>query len=227
MPSVSGRLLIAALAATAAWWSWREAGRADATAEAWRELAALEASLTAPPAPSTLTRWLPAAWRPQDPAPRLAAIHDYWQRRYDDLVRSRGGDPDPDVLFTAANASYRAARGAGGVGAAAAARLDAVLEGYAAVLKAVPGHADAAWNYEFVVRARDAVARARPPARGRPAPVVAGVGDPPAALSVHGVPGTAPPEVKAEDFETIAPMDFGDREAQPEPTPGTTIKRKG
>jgi hypothetical protein len=53
------------------------------------------------------------------------------------------------------------------------------------------------------------------------------VADPPPALSVHGLPGAPPPEVKAEEFETIAPMDFGDREAQPEPTPGTTIKRKG
>ena len=67
----------------------------------------------------------------------------------------------------------------------------------------------------------------RPAARGRPAPETPGLANPSPALSVHGVPGAPPPEVKAEEFETIAPMDFGDREAQPEPTPGTTIKRKG
>ena len=60
--------------------------------------------------------------------------------------------------------------------------------------------------------------RARRPARrGRPAPDDARRGaDPSPALSVHGVPGAPPPDVKAEEFETIAPMDFGDREAQPE-----------
>ena len=44
---------------------------------------------------------------------------------------------------------------------------------------------------------------------------------------MHGVAGAPPPDVKAEEFETIAPMDFGDREAQHEATPGATIKRKG
>ena len=181
----------------------------------------------APPPPSAASTWLPAAWRADDSGPRIVATHDYWQRRYDDLVRSRGGDPDPEVMFTAANAAYRLARQGGGVGAEAAARLDPVLEAYDAVLKAAPGHADAAWNYEFVSRARDVIARTRPPARGRPAPDTPGVADPPPALSVHGIPGAPPPDVKAEEFETIAPMDFGDREAQPEPTPGTTLKRKG
>jgi hypothetical protein len=180
-----------------------------------------------PPPPPSGSAWLPAAWRPDDAAPRLVATHDYWQRRFADLVRTRGGDPDPDVLFTAANAAYRMARQPGGVGTEAAARFDPVLEAYEAVLKAAPGHADAAWNYEFVSRARDVIARTRPAPRGRPAPETPGVADPPPALSVHGIPGGPPPEAKAEEFETIAPMDFGDREAQPEPTPGTTIKRKG
>jgi hypothetical protein len=33
--------------------------------------------------------------------------------------------------------------------------------------------------------------------------------------------------VKTDEFDTIAPLDYGDREAQPEATPGSTIKRKG
>jgi hypothetical protein len=227
MTSVMGRVVMAIVLALAGLWSWREAARADATADAWRGLAALEAGVTAPPAPSVLGRWLPAAWRGDDPAARLQATHDYWQRRYDDLVRTRGGDPDPAVRLLAANAAYRLARRGGGVGTEAAARLDPVIEAYDALLKADPANADAAWNYEFVARARDAIARTRPVPRGRPAPETPGVEDPSPARSVHGMPGAPPPDVKAEDFETIAPMDFGDREAQPEPTPGTTIKRKG
>jgi len=227
MTTVMGRVVLALLLAGAGLWTWREAARTDATAEAWRAMAALEAGVSPPPAPSAWQRWLPASWRGDDPGPRLQATHDYWQRRFDDLVRTRGGDPDPEVMFTAANAAYRLARQRGGVGAEAAARLDPVLEAYDAVLKAAPGHPDAAWNYEFVARARDAVARTRPAPRGRKAPETPGVEDPSPARSVHGMPGAPPPEVKAEDFETIAPMDFGDREAQPEPTPGSRLKRKG
>jgi hypothetical protein len=227
MTSAIGRVVGAVLLAAAGWWSWGEAARAEASAGAWRDLAALGAGVNTPPAPLAMSRWLPATWRPDDGGPRITATHDYWQRRYDDLVRSRGGDPDPEVMFTAANASYRLARQAGGIGTEAATRLDPVLEAYDAVLKAAPGHADAAWNFEFVSRARDVLARTRPAARGRPAPETPGLGTPSPALSVHGVPGAPPPEVKAEEFETIAPMDFGDREAQPEPAPGTTIKRKG
>ncbi len=227
MTGAIGRVIWAVLLAVVGLWSWREAARAESAAAAWRDLAGLGAGVHAPPPPSAASRWLPAAWRSDDSGARIVATHDYWQRRYDDLVRSRGGDPDPDVMFTAANAAYRLARQDGGVGTEAAARLDPVLEAYDAVLKASPGHADAAWNFEFVSRARDVLARTRPAARGRPAPETPGLANPSPALSVHGVPGAPPPEVKAEEFETIAPMDFGDREAQPEPTPGTTIKRKG
>ncbi len=227
MTGAIGRVMWAVLLAVVGLWSWREAARAESAAEAWRDLAGLGAGVHAPPPPSAVSKWLPAAWRSDDAGARIVATHDYWQRRYDDLVRSRGGDPDPEVMFTAANAAYRLARQDGGLGAAAAARLDPVLEAYDAVLKAAPGHADAAWNYEFVSRARDVIARTRPPARGRPAPDTPGVAAPSPALSLHGIPGAPPPDVKAEEFETIAPMDFGDREAQPEPTPGTTLKRKG
>jgi hypothetical protein len=227
MTTIVGRVFAAGLLTLAAVWCWRESVRADATADAWRDVAALHAEVAATPVPSAMTRWLPAALRADDPGPRLTATHHYWQRRFADLVRTRGGVPDPEVMFTAANAAYRLARQDGGIGADAAARLDPVLEAYDAVLKAAPGHADAAWNFEFVARARDVIARTRPAPRGRPAPATPGVADPSPALSVHGLPGAPPPEVKAEQFETIAPMDFGDREAQPEPTPGTTIKRKG
>ena len=76
-------------------------------------------------------------------------------------------------------------------------------------------------------RRPDIVARLRPMPPGRAAPVMIGLRPPAPGLSIHGLPGGPPPEAKGEAFETIAPMDFGDREAQPEATPGTAIKRKG
>ena len=228
MPNILSRLLLAALLIGGAMLCWAESTRLEATAAVWQQLVALENDLPAPPPPSPLTRWLPAVLRPAgDTGPRQKATADYWLARYDDLVRTRGGDPDPAVMHTAANAAYRVARRSGETGTGVAQQLDTVLAAYAEVLKTDPAHADAAWNYEFVSRTRDVVARARVVGRGRPAPDTPGLAPPPGGLTVHGAPGAPPPAVKGETFETIAPMDFGDREAQPEATPGTTIKRKG
>ena len=104
-----------------------------------------------------------------------------------------------------------------------------MLQAYAAVLKASPRHADAAYNYEYVSRVRDRVA-SRVPGKTPPAlaPVAAArAGDLPGGPTIHGRPGGPPPEAKAEEFQVIAPMEYGDREAQPEATPGGKIQRKG
>lgn len=228
MPTFIARLIVAALLVTGALYSWGEATRLEATADAWHQLVSLSNDLPEPPPPSRWSRWMPS-WIASgvDVAPRQKATADYWLSRYAELVRTRGGDPDPAVMLTAANAAYREARRTGEVGAVAARQLDAVREAYANVLKADPAAEDAAWNFEFVSRARDIVARLRPMPVGKPQPVILGLRPPPPGLTVHGLPGGPPPDVKTETFETIAPMDFGDREAQPEATPGVAIKRKG
>jgi hypothetical protein len=135
------------------------------------------------------------------------------------------------LLLVAANASFRANQREGSAGPQGVQRLDGVLQTYAAVLKAAPRHTEAAYNYEFVARARDAMARAAA-GKARPdgvavIPPRAEPSDLPAGPTLHGQPGAPPPEVKAEDFKIIAPMEFGDREAQPEPTPGGKLPRKG
>ena len=61
----------------------------------------------------------------------------------------------------------------------------------------------------------------------QPAAVVVRQFDLPKGPTIHGRPGGPPPDTKAEDFEIIAPMEFGDREAQPEATPGGKLPRKG
>lgn len=228
MTQVLARVLAAVVFGIAASWSWGEAARLGRQADVWQQLVALENDVPAPPPAPEAVAWLPARLRPAaDPGAQQKATGDYWLSRYDDLVRTRGGDPDPVVMHTAANAAYRVARQPGDTGTAAAERLDPVLEAYANVLKAEGGHADAAWNYEFVARTRDILARARLAGPRRASPESPGLKPPPAKLTVHGMPGAPPAEAKGEAFETIAPMDFGDREAQPEPTPGTTLKRKG
>jgi hypothetical protein len=228
MPNILLRLLLAVLFVVAALACWGEATRLEATADAWQQLVSLANDVPAPPPPNRWTRWLPASLREgEQVAPRQKATADYWLSRYEELVRTRGGDPDPGVMLTAANAAYREARKSGEFGAVAARQLDDVLEAYANVLKADPAADDAAWNFEFVSRARDIVARMRTPPKGKAFPEMIGLAAPPPGLTVHGLPGGPPPEAKGETFDTIAPMDFGDREAQPEATPGVAIKRKG
>ena len=114
MTTVVGRVVCAVILAAAGLWSWREAARADATAAAWQR--ARRAGRRGASAAGALGAVAVAAGDAAErrPGPRLMATHDYWQGRYDDLVRSRGGDPDADVMFTAANAAYRLARQGGG-----------------------------------------------------------------------------------------------------------------
>ncbi|MEW6322895.1 MAG: hypothetical protein AB1635_17640 [Acidobacteriota bacterium] len=160
---------------------------------------------------------------------RRDAVAAYWRAPHEETARLYAGATDAEVLFVAANAAFRAARQAGATGKGAAQQLDAVLQYYAEVLEADPAHADAAWNYEYVARLRDTLAAARPSGRGSPpAAIEQKQGDDlPAGPTLHGVPGAPPPAAREEPFEVIVPMQFGEREAQPEETPGYRIPRKG
>ena len=228
MPTILGRLLLAAALVVGAFYAWAEAARIEATADAWHQLVALSNDIPPPPPPPRWVAWLPSTLRPDSAvSDQQRVTAEYWLSRYEGLVRASGADPNPAVMLTAANAAFRVARASGEVGAVAARQLDDVLEDYANVLKSDPANSDAAWNFEFVARARDIVARLRPMPPGKPQPVMTGLRPPPPGLSIHGMPGAPPPDVKGEGFETIAPMDFGDREAQPEATTGAPLKRKG
>ena len=116
-------------------------------------------------------------------------------------------------------------------GPAAVQRLDGVLNAYASALKASPRNVEAAYNYEFVARYRDQVARSQGKGvqAARPlAPAAAAMaGDLPAGPTIHGRPGAPPPDAKMEELQMLAPMEYGDREAQPEATPGGKRERKG
>lgn len=163
------------------------------------------------------------------------ATSDYWQGRYDRLVNRRediSRDPDPELLLLAANAAYRASQQAAQPRQAQSQQLDVVLQAYATVLKSAAFVPDAAYNYEYVARVRDALGRTRAAASARPeSPASVGgarqAGDLPAGPTIHGRPGGPPPGTKGEEFEIITPMEFGDREAQPEPNAGGRPLRKG
>jgi hypothetical protein len=224
------RLLFAVLMFGAAALARNEAALARTEADAWQQLVTLryESASTAAPPEGTLAHALGDVTQ----AGRRHALVEYWLGRYADLGEHTGGSTDPDVLFVAANAAYRVARDKGAIGPEGAKQLDPVLQAYANVLKASPRHADAAFNFEYVVRLRSYLERMKPapgvkndeaPAAGGRAPTT----DLPRGPTVHGTPGGPPADVKVEEFEILIPRESGEEEAPPGEAQGGKLRRKG
>lgn len=226
------RLAIAIVFAIAAWLSWSEAKFADRIGDARQQIVTLRYSDVAADLSggTTLSDYLPQRRRLSEEARLAKSTVAYWLGRYDDVSADvDDADVDAEALLIVANAAFRDAQRDPGAGPAAVQRLDGVLNAYASALKASPRHIDAAYNYEFVARHRDQVARSQ--GKGsKPLGVAAAAtmaGDLPAGPTIHGRPGGPPPEAKMEELQMLAPMEYGDREAQPEATPGAKRERKG
>ena len=232
MNTVITRMLIAVALAVAAWLSWSESKLAAQVADAKQDIATLDHdNLDAITPRSSLSDYLPGDRRRLSDEVRTAkATVAYWLGRYGAVAADpTDGEADATILLTAANAAYREAQRDPAVGPAAVQRLDGVLQAYASALKASPRNVEAAYNYEYVARIRDQVARS-PQGRIAGSTAASGPvmgGDLPAGPTIHGGPGAPPPDAKMEELQTIAPMEYGDREAQPEATPGAKRERKG
>jgi hypothetical protein len=210
------RLIVAGGLAAGAWFTWAEAGAAERRADAKQRIVTLL-----------------YAEVEHDVDAVTSATVAYWLGQYGNVVAETDtGASDAEVLRTAANAAFRdSQRDIPGAGnrepGSVVQRLDGVLQAYASALKASPRDVEAAYNYEYVARVRDQVARSQGKVKLTPAPVAARAGDLPAGPTIHGRPGMPPPEAKMEDLEMLSPMEYGDREAQPEATPGAKRERKG
>ena len=121
---------------------------------------------------------------------RVRASAAYWLGEYDEAQRA--SDP---VL--AANATYRAAVRQGGDWRAVVGRLDGAISQYAEALRTTPGHPDAAYNYEFAIRYRAALAT-------KQQNVAAEASGP--ELTVHGLAGAPPDTSDMKKFRVIIPM---------------------
>jgi hypothetical protein len=232
MKTVITRLIVAAVLAVGAWLSWSEAKLTARVADAKERLATLDLQVDDDlDADRTLSDYLSIGAQPlSTDIRRTRTTVEYWLARYGAVMEEANGDLDAEVLLAAANAAFRSHERESGAGPAQVQRLDGVLQAYVAVLKAAPTDMDAAYNYEYVSRVRDQVARnAGKPVKEMPRTAAAPrrPGDLPVGPTVHGRPGGPPPEMKAEEMEVIAPMNYGDREAQPEATPGGRRERKG
>lgn len=228
----------AVILAAGAWVCWREATLSGQVAEARLHLATLRFDADDALAPAlTLSDFLPGDGEPLAERVRdQRATAAYWLARYDEVMRVGREEGASGRLALAANAAFRAAQLQGGAGDEGARRLDSVLDAYAAVLRADPSNLDAAYNFELVARLRDVVARTTPPkpakaggsgTLGRKPAVQVRAGDLPDGPTIHGQPGGPPPDTRAEEFQIITPMDYGEREGQPESSPGGQLKRKG
>jgi hypothetical protein len=125
-------------------------------------------------------------------------------------------------MFIAANAAFRSAHpDAGDRKAASKARQrDAGAE----VLRADPTMADASFNYG---KWRARAAKGRQTAETEKDPTDALATDLPIGSTVHGRHGAPPATVPMDDFKTISPMRFDEREDQAQPGRGATQRRRG
>jgi hypothetical protein len=166
----------------------------------------------------------------------------YWDKRYGalSLARDASGqlvETNPDILFLAANALYRAGHRPDADRPAVVGALDVAIATYADVLRQVPGHIDAAYNYEYAVRAREAAASRRDAPRSRATdgarpPVgderAARPDDLPAGPTMHGRPGAPPPDQDNSKFRVLVPMQPEERQGNPDQAgQGSRRVRKG
>jgi hypothetical protein len=173
------------------------------------------------------------------------AAAGYWLADYTAVAPQKDAngvviETDPEILFLSTNAAFRASQNIDR--SAAVRRLDDVVRGYAEVLKTQAkecdgnGRAcearavDAAFNYEYAIRVREALAknRAQAPSKGA-AKVVAKAEDDdlPAGPTLHGRPGGPPPTTDMNQFKIVIPKRGEERKDAPEAGKGGQKIRKG
>jgi hypothetical protein len=142
---------------------------------------------------------------------RVRPTAEYWRGNYQAVP----ADADP---LLAANAAYRAALAPGGPAPAVLTRLDGVIKQYAEVVRNDPANEEAAYNYEFAVRYRAAVA-----ARGAALPPVAAD----TGATPHGVIGGPPAGRDQRQFKMMVPMRPDERQEAEEAGRAGRRLRKG
>jgi hypothetical protein len=178
------------------------------------------------PAAGRYRELLPVLSR-DDVRTRQAESH-YWLHHYERLARFSGEEQhDAGVgaryLMLVANAGFRQVIAALN-NETPIERLDEVAMLYLDVLKRDPHYVDAAYNYEFVVGRKNALARDR--AARRVGGAAAAVGPHPDA-TIHGHAGAAPAASDVDDFKILVPQRPDERRRQPDAGTGRGKARQG
>jgi len=210
-----GQALIAILLVAAGAILWRSSEYERRLAAAERDLVTLkyEDAATAAALPGgRLANLMPGSTATAD-AKALASTAGYWRGDYDAATEN------PDAKLLAANGAYRKLREAGGSWQAVVGRMDTVVKQYAEILRDDPSNAEAAFNYEYVVRLRAVFA-----ARKQPVPPLDARN---AGITIHGFEGAPPEESDMKKFKMIVPMRPDERLEAEKAGKGTTKVRKG
>ena len=238
MKSVVAPLVFAVVLALAGTGFWLAGQTETRLADAHKRLATLQYSEAAAASDqveqsSGLERRLPVVGPQSELEVRdLRAEARYWRTDYASLAPQRDAagsliETNPALQLVSANAAFRTTQQAADR-LDAARRLDTVVKTYADVLRNGGGQADAAYNYELAVRARDALAkpRAAPKAAPKPQAPVEDT-DLPEGPTLHGKPGGPPPAVNMNQFKIVIPKRGEERNDAPDAGKGGTKIRKG
>jgi hypothetical protein len=224
LPAVALSLLSLAAAGV----SWQLSGVHERAALLREQVATMDfAAVANPPAGGIETA--PFAARLAAPVVASTALDqasaDYWLRRYAALTpeRDRSGallQHDPELLFQAANAAYRASTFDIADRDTSIRRLEIITGGYADVLRSNPDFVDAAYNFEFAARLASALAQGRPGATM----LAAAKKNQPA---IHGQPGVVPRTQDDSNINIIVPKQGNERTDSPEGSKDEPRVRKG
>ena len=238
MKSVVAPLVFAVVLALAGTGFWLAGQTETRLADAHKRLATLQYSEAAAASDqveqsSGLERRLPMVGPQSELEVRdLRAEARYWRTDYASLAPQRDAagsliETNPALQLVSANAAFRTTQQAADR-LDAARRLDTVVKTYADVLRNGGGQADAAYNYELAVRARDALAkpRAAPKVAAKPQAPVEDT-DLPEGPTLHGKPGGPPPAVNMNQFKIVIPKRGEERNDAPDAGKGGTKIRKG
>jgi hypothetical protein len=181
-----------------------------------------QASLDKAAVDARYASWLPSAGPSTQKEIRLRqASLDYWQQRYDAVI-PRQSDPvgavegdNVDLQLVVADAAYRAGQSTATDKPSTLESLDEAIANYLSVLKNDTWDEDAAYNYEFLVRLRDDIAKGRKKAPER------GVQS---QLGTAGAPAKA---ASTKAFKVYVPLQGNERTEAAQAGKGGPVKRKG
>jgi hypothetical protein len=154
-------------------------------------------------------RWVPWLGRDerQEIRARNAALQ-YWKKEFDVLVPAQAepvaavGDDNVELQLVVANAAYRLGQGRSKDKAATMKALEEAASGYLTVLKNNTWHTDAAFNYEYIVRLRDELAKGKQP----PQPPKDQTEE-----SDNGESGAPSPATTSKGFQIYIPLEQGEK----------------
>ena len=155
------------------------------------------------------SRWVPFLGRDerQEIRAREAAVQ-YWEKKYDTIVPAQAepvaavGDDNVELQLVVANGAFRLGQGHSKDKPTTMKALDEAAAGYLTVLKNNNWHPDAAFNYEYIVRLRDELAKAKNPPQ------------PPKDQSAdadNGESGAPSPATSSKGFQIYIPLEQGEK----------------